>query len=203
MTRKNVWVVLAAAAAVTAVGCANPPAAELSAVDAAVVAAESAEASTYATAELAAVTEAKAELQGELAAQQDKFALLRSYSKATELAAAVKVAAEVAQQKAVEGKEVARAEATQSVADARVVLDEAVLMLEKAPRGKGTQADLEVMKSDLAAVEASLGEANSALAASNFNEARSKAQAAIQAAGQVKAAVEQAVALRAGGRRRA
>jgi hypothetical protein len=203
MTRKNVWVVLAAAAAVTAVGCANPPAAELSAVDAAVVAAERAEASTYATAELAAVTEAKAELQGELAAQQDKFALLRSYSKATELAAAVKVAAEVAQQKAVEGKEVARAEATQSVADARVVLDEAVLMLEKAPRGKGTQADLEVMKSDLAAVEASLGEANSALAASNFNEARSKAQAAIQAAGQVKAAVEQAAALRAGGRRRA
>jgi hypothetical protein len=121
---------------------------------------------------------------------------MRSYAKATELAAAAKVAAETAQQRAVEGKEQARNEATQLVADARVVLDEAVLMLEKAPRGKGTQADLAVMKSDLAAVEVSLGEANSALAASNFDEARTKAQAAIQAAGQVKAAVEQALTMR-------
>lgn len=196
MTRKNVWVVLAAVVAVTAGGCSSPPAAEISAVDAAVVAAESAEASTYASAEFAAVTEAKAQLQAELTAQEGKFALMRSYAKATELAAAAKVAAETAQQRAVEGKEQARNEATQLVADARVVLDEAVLMLEKAPRGKGTQADLAVMKSDLAAVEVSLGEANSALAASNFDEARTKAQAAIQAAGQVKAAVEQALTMR-------
>jgi hypothetical protein len=196
MTRKNVWVVLAAVVAVTAGGCSSPPAAEISAVDAAVVAAEGAEASTYASAEFAAVTEAKAQLQAELTAQEGKFALMRSYAKATELAAAAKVAAETAQQRAVEGKEQARNEATQLVADARVVLDEAVLMLEKAPRGKGTQADLAVMKSDLAAVEVSLGEANSALAASNFDEARTKAQAAIQAAGQVKAAVEQALTMR-------
>ena len=196
MTRKNVWVVLAAVVAVTAGGCSSPPAAEISAVDAAVVAAESAEASTYASAEFAAVTEAKAQLQAELTAQEGKFALMRSYAKATELAAAAKVAAETAQQRAVEGKEQARNEATQLVADARVVLDEAMLMLEKAPRGKGTQADLAVMKSDLAAVEVSLGEANSALAASNFDEARTKAQAAIQAAGQVKAAVEQALTMR-------
>lgn len=196
MTRKNVWVVLAAVVAVTAGGCSSPPAAEISAVDAAVVAAESAEASTYASAEFAAVTEAKAQLQAELTAQEGKLALMRSYAKATELAAAAKVAAETAQQRAVEGKEQARNEATQLVADARVVLDEAVLMLEKAPRGKGTQADLAVMKSDLAAVEVSLGEANSALAASNFDEARTKAQAAIQAAGQVKAAVEQALTMR-------
>jgi hypothetical protein len=196
MTRKNVWVVLVAVVAVTAGGCSSPPAAEISAVDAAVVAAESAEASTYASAEFAAVTEAKAQLQAELTAQEGKLALMRSYAKATELAAAAKVAAETAQQRAVEGKEQARNEATQLVADARVVLDEAVLMLEKAPRGKGTQADLAVMKSDLAAVEVSLGEANSALAASNFDEARTKAQAAIQAAGQVKAAVEQALTMR-------
>jgi hypothetical protein len=196
MTRKNVWVVLAAVVAVTAGGCSSPPAAEISAVDAAVVAAEGAEASTYASAEFAAVTEAKAQLQAELTAQEGKLALMRSYAKATELAAAAKVAAETAQQRAVEGKEQARNEATQLVADARVVLDEAVLMLEKAPRGKGTQADLAVMKSDLAAVEVSLGEANSALAASNFDEARTKAQAAIQAAGQVKAAVEQALTMR-------
>ena len=69
-------------------------------------------------------------------------------------------------------------------------------MLATAPRGKGSQADLATMKSDLDAASSSLQEADSSLAAGNLADVRNKAQSAMQAATQVKSAVEQAMAAR-------
>jgi hypothetical protein len=177
-------------------GCAAPPAADISAADIAVAGAETAEAPSYAPAEFKIAQDAKTALQAELTVQEGKFAPLRSYARATELAATAKSAAEAAQQQAVAEKDRVRAEAVQLLSDAKIALEGARALLATAPTGKGTQADLATMASDLNTADSSLLEANSAIQANNYMEARNKAQAAMQAAAQVRTAVEQAMAAR-------
>jgi len=112
-----------------------------------------------------------------------------------------KTAAEGAQQAAIAEKERVHLETAQLLADARTSLEEAKALLENAPSGKGSQADIAAMKADLAVVETSLTEADSALAASDLSNAKAKIQAALNATTKVKTAVEQAQAMRAAGTR--
>src|SRR5262245_59672517 len=79
------------------VGCAKPPQADVDAAKAAVQQARSMEAADYAPDALRAAEDAQAQLDTELKAQEEKFALFRSYKKATELAATAKAAGEKAQ----------------------------------------------------------------------------------------------------------
>lgn len=202
MSRKSLSVVLSVLVAGLAVGCAKPPTPAIEGANAALEAATAAEAEMYAADAYKAAADAKQQLDAELTAQQEKFAFFRSYTTASDLAASATMAAEQAKTDAIAEKERVRAETTQLIADAKLAVEEAKQLLETAPRGKGSQADIETMKSDLTSVEVSLGEADTALAASNFKEARNKAEAAMQAATQVKTAVEQAQALRAGARPR-
>ena len=195
MIRTSVWAPVVVGSMFIA-GCAAPPAAEISAADAAVSGAETAEAPSYAPAEYAAAQDARAQLQAELTAQEGKFAPLRSYARATELAAAATSAAQAAQQQAAQEKERVRNEATELLAGAKTALEDARNILASAPTGKGTQADLAAMASDLDTADSSLVEAETALTANNYTEARNKAQAAMQAAAQVRTAVEQAMAAR-------
>lgn len=200
MSSKALSVVLSVLVAGLAIGCAKPPTPAIEGASAALEAA--AEAEMYAADAYKAAAEARQQLDAELTAQEEKVALFRSYTKASELAASATMAAEQAKADAIAEKERVRAETTQLIADAKLAVEEAKQLLETAPRGKGSQADLETMKSDLTSVELSLGEADTALAASNFKEARNKAEAAMQAAMQVKTAVEQAQRARAGARPR-
>jgi hypothetical protein len=202
MRTKVLAVIVGSVVAAAAVaGCSNPPAAAIESANAAMTAADSVEAGTYAAEAYKAAQDAQAELQAELAAQESKFGLFRSYDRATELATVAAAAAQQAETIATTERDRVRTETTQLVADARLALNEAMQMIETAPAGKGSQADLAAMKADLTAVESSLGEADSAIAASQFGEARSKAQAAMEAAGKVKSSVQQAVTMRAGARR--
>ena len=72
--------------ALVVVGCAKPPQAEIDAAKNAVQAAVSAEAGDYAGESLQEAQDAVAQLEQELKAQEEKFALFRSYKKASELA---------------------------------------------------------------------------------------------------------------------
>lgn len=176
------------------VGCAKPPQAEIDEAKGAVQTAVSAEASDYAGDSLRAAQDAVAQLDQELKAQEEKFALFRSYKKASELAAAAKSAGEKAEADAKAGKEAARQAAESMMAEATTLLTEVKEMLDKAPKGKGTAADLEMMKSDLAGVESSLADAQNSFNAEKYLEAKSKIEAAMSGANGVKSALEQAMA---------
>jgi hypothetical protein len=179
--------------AVAATGCAKPPEAEIQAVTAAIQDAQAAESAEYAPESLAAAESAKRDLDAELKVQEEKFALFRSYDKSKELAATAKAAAEKAAADAAEGKNQAREEATALLSEARTAIEETKALLDKAPRGKGSQADIAAMKSDLAGIETSLAEVDSAMAEERYLQAKAKAAAAKQSTEQIKNEILQAM----------
>jgi hypothetical protein len=182
-----------------AAGCAQVPQTEIDAAKASVDQANSAGAQDYAEESYRAVQDAQTALDAEVAAQADKFSLTRSYTRTTELATALKTAADKAAADAVTGREAARNESMTLIADAKTSLEQAQQMLAKAPRGKGTAQDLEALKADLDGAATSITEAETAFATDNYREAKAKAEAARAAAANVTAAVEQAMAARRGG----
>ena len=71
-------------------------------------------------------------------------------------------------------------------------------MLDKAPKGKGSAADIEAMKGDLATAGTAITDAEAALTAERFVDAKAKAESAKATATTVKTAVEAAMAARKG-----
>jgi len=182
------------------VGCAKPPQAAIDSAKSALDAANAAEAAEYAGDSLKSAEDALAALNQELKAQEEKFALFRSYKKAEELAGAAKAAGEKAAADAEAGKEAAKMAATEAIASLNTALTEAKEMLDKAPRGKGTQADLEMMKADLSGAETAAGEAQSLLDAGKYNDAKAKADAAMDTITRTKDAIMAAMEARKGRR---
>jgi hypothetical protein len=180
------------------VGCAKAPQPVIDLANQAVEAAKAADASDYASDSLRAAEDAVAALNTELKAQEEKFALFRSYKKAEELAAAAKAAGEKAATDAEAGKEAAKAGATTAIEGLKTALADAKMMLDKAPKGKGSQADLDMMKADLAGVESAIAEADSSLNAGRFKDAQAKADAAMTTVTNTKTAIETAMAAKMG-----
>jgi hypothetical protein len=178
--------------AVTVVGCGTPPTAEIDAAKTAITNAGTAGATEYAPDSLKAAEDAQAALDAEMKAQDGKW--FKSYDKAKELAAAAKAAGEKAAADAAAGKEKAKADATQGIADAKAALKEAEDLLAKAPKGKGSAADIAAMKTDLTNAATTITEAETALNDGKFLDAKAKAESAKNAATTVKTAVEQAKA---------
>ena len=140
-----------------------------------------------------AINAAKAALEAELKAQEGKFALTRSYAKAAELAAAAKAAADKAAADAAAGKEAMKAEVSGRVESVKASVAAAKNMLAKAPKGKGSAADIAAMKSDLAGIEASFAEIETAISAGKYKDAKAKLDAAQQGADRIKADIEAAI----------
>jgi hypothetical protein len=178
--------------AVTMVGCGTPPTADIDAAKTAITNAGTAGAADYAAPSLKAAEDAQAALDAELKAQDGKT--FKSYDKAKELAIAAKAAGEKAAADAAAGKEKAKADATQAITDAKAAVTEAEGLLMKAPKGKGSAADLAAMKTDLTTAATTITEAETALADGKFLDAKAKAESAKNAAATVKTAVEEAMA---------
>jgi hypothetical protein len=173
-------------------GCGSPPKADVDAAKAALEQATTAGAGQYAAESLKAAQDAQAALDAELKAQQGKW--FASYDKAKQLAVAAKAAGEKAVADSAAGKEKAKEDASAAVNEAKTLLAEAQALLDKAPKGKGSAADIEVMKGDLTAAGTSITDAEAALAADRFLDAKAKAESAKAAASTVKTAVEAAMA---------
>ena len=178
--------------AVMTVACGAPPTADIDAAKAAVTAATTAGAGDYAAASLKAAEDAQAALDAELKAQDGKW--FKSYDTAKKLAADLKTAGEKAAADAAAGKEKAKADATQAIADAKAALKESEGLLAKAPKGKGSAADIAAMKTDLATAATSVTDGETALGNGKFLEALAKAESAKAAAAKVKTDVEAAQA---------
>jgi len=200
---RRTWLILGCAVAIVALaGCSKPPTEQIDLAKQAVQEAEAADAATYAPQELSAAEDAQKRLDAELKLQEEKFALFRSYKQSTALAAEVKTAGEQASAAAAAGKEKVRQEATQQIADTQALLDEVRALLAKAPRGKGSEADIAAMSADLDAVAASLAEANQSLQSGDYRDAQNKASAAQTSAQQVKTDIETAIEMRKSAQRK-
>jgi len=194
MTKKWVACVVATGLLVLA-GCGKPPADAIGAADTALGEARSADAVEYAPESMKAAEDARAQLDAELKVQEEKFALFRSYDKAAELAAASKTAAERAKSDAEEGKTRAREEASEMIAQVRASILEVQQLLDQAPKGKGTEVDLAVLRSDLTGVESTLSEMDSAFAQEAYLESIAKAESAKQNVDAIRGEIERAMEL--------
>ena len=90
--------------------------------------------------------------------------------------------------------EAAKNAAIQAQTEAKAALDEAKALLEKAPMGKGTKADIMAMKADLGGLETSFAEVQTAIDGADYFGASAKAatikEKATVISDQVKAAIE-------------
>jgi hypothetical protein len=188
-------------AAMVAVACAEPPTADVEAADRSLDEARSAQAAEYAPQSLRAAEEQRSQLDAELKAQEERFAMMRDYDKAKELAASTKSSAERATSDAAAARERARQEAADMIAQVRTTIDELKTMLENAPKGKGTEADLAMLQTDLNGMEQSLSEMENAFGEERFLEVKAKAQAVQQSANMMREELQQAMEARAGARR--
>lgn len=188
-------------ALVFAVGCAKPPEQAMQAAKAAIEQAKQAEADAYAPDSLKAAEDLQGQLDAEIKLQADKFALFRNYKKAEELCASIKTAGEKALADAKEQKEKVKNEAKALIEECKAGLTEAEEMLAKAPKGKGTQQDLEALKGDLTGAKTSLGEAETAFNGERFLDAKAKAEAVKNTVGNVKNAIQQAIEAKKGGKK--
>jgi hypothetical protein len=155
-------------------GCAQAPSADIDAANHALDEARQTQAADYAPQSWTAAQDAQSKLQIELDAQEQRWSALRTYTVARQLAQDTKAAAERS-----------RDEAREEVGRANVAVT-------TAPRGKGTEADLASLKSDAASIDQTLVEMQKAFDEGNYNDAKTKAQAAIDAAKKIQSEVEQA-----------
>ncbi|MCJ7581426.1 MAG: hypothetical protein MUP98_12945 [Candidatus Aminicenantes bacterium] len=130
--------------------------------------------------------------EDEVETQGKKF--LKSYGTSKDMLAKVKTDAEALKALLPERKEKAKNDATAMMEEARVALEEAKSLLEKAPRGKGTQADIDAFTADLAGLESSLVEVQGTIDGGNYFDALDSAkiikEKATSISDQIKLAIE-------------
>ncbi len=179
---KRIVVVFAVFALLVFIGCAKPPEQDIQNANTAMDAAKTAEAEEYVPEAFQAAMDT---LNAANAAKQEadgKFALFRSYGKAKALYVSAEALANKAAEDAAAEKERVKEEVTGLLTTAQAVLDTANAALAKAPRGKGTKADIEMIKNDLAVAQSSLDDANNDFTEGRYKAAQAKVEASMQKA---------------------
>ena len=174
--KNAIKVLMVSVAAITLLSaCAEAPNKELAAAKGAVDAVVSEGAEQYTPNELKAVNNKLDEALTEIQAQDKLF--FKNYSLAVYTLDQVKSDAEALKGKVSQRKEELKTAATQALVDAQAALAEAKAQLEAAPVGKGSMADIEAMKSDVAGLETELTSVQPQIEAGDFSSATEKAQA--------------------------
>jgi hypothetical protein len=174
-------------------GCARPPADQINAAEQAVKDAQQSGAATYVANDYAKVEGLLTAMKTEVAEQDGKFALLRDYGKAEELAVMTKTEAEGVKVAAVKKMEEAKFGATQAHQAAQASVASAMDLVAKAPAGKD-RAALESIKTDAVALKASLNDVQMMLDKNDYLGAQTKAKAIQEKADAVSHEIETALA---------
>lgn len=195
---KNKVLMGLAAIAMVAVlsSCGKVPQEKVDATNAAIAAAQTAEAAVYVPAEFAAVQDSMKAINAAIEVQNSK--LFKKFGpialKLDEtLAAANKVAADAAVK-----KEEVKKEVETTMTATKAVVEENTALMKKAPRGKEGAAVLEAMKTDMAAIDASLVEAQAAYDKAAYMDALNKVKAATAKATEINTVLKEAIAKKAG-----
>jgi chromosome segregation ATPase len=161
-------------------GCAKPPQAELDASKAALADAEKSEAAKYAAEAWDKAQQAQNAVNAEIEAQNNKFALFRSYTKAKELTATATQAANDAKAAAIAGKEAAKAAAQAAIDAAKAAITGAQDQLKALDackrKPKDFKKDLEAMKGNLDGLAAQVAGIESAFTSEDYMGAKSQAE---------------------------
>jgi predicted small lipoprotein YifL len=175
---KNKVLMGLAAIAMVAVlaSCGKKPQAEIDATNAAITAAQTAEANVYVAAEFTALQDSMNAVMAEITAQESK--LFKKFGPAKEkLAATLALANQVAANSAVKKEEVKK-EAEGLLTSIKTVVAENAKLLPKLPRGKEGAAVIEQMKADIATVDASIVEAQGMFDKGAYMDSLNKIKAA-------------------------
>ena len=174
-------------------GCAQPPADQINAAEQAVKEAQQSGAATYVANDYAKVEGLLTAMKAEVAEQDGKFALLRDYGKAEQLAASAKAEAERVKADAVKKLEEAKFAATQAHQAAQTSVKSTLELVAKAPAGKD-RAALESIKTDAEALKGSLNDVQMMLDKGDYLGAQTKAKAIQEKADAVSHEIETALA---------
>jgi hypothetical protein len=190
---KNVTKILAVAvvAAFVFSSCSKQPSDQIATAQEAIKAVMDAQGDIYAKPELKKLNDDMQAAMDGINAQSKKF--FKKYGVSKEALSQIVADAEAVKVVIPARIEEARAAAETAMNDAKTAWDEAKALLEKAPKGKGTQGDIAAMKADLAGLEAAAGEAITSYDAGDFLGAKEKAEAvkekAVGISDQIKAAI--------------
>jgi hypothetical protein len=174
-------------------GCAQPPADQINAAEQAVKEAQDAGAASYVATDYAKVEGLLSAMKAEVAEQDAKFALLRDYGKAEQLATAAKTEADRVKTDAAKKMEEAKFAATQAHQAAQASVTSTFELVTKAPTGKD-RAALESIKADAEALRASLNDVQLMIDKADYIGAQTKAKAIQDKADAVSHEIETAMA---------
>ena len=174
-------------------GCAQPPADQINAADQAVKDAQQSGAATYVPDDYAKLEGLLSAMKTEVAEQDGKFALLRDYGKAEQLAATTKAEAERLKIEAAQKLEEAKFGATQAHHAAQASVTSTLELVAKAPVGKD-RAAVQTIKTDAEALKASLNDVQMMIDKGQYLGAQTKAKAIQEKADAVSHEIETALA---------
>ncbi len=178
--------------------CAKAPQDAINQAQSALSAAGEAEAATYAPDAWEAAQGALNAATAEVEVQNAKFALTRSYKRATELLTAAQQAAVAAQDAAVSGKEQMRTAVEGAVATIEAELGTADGLLEALAtcrkRPKGFAGDLEIMRGNVDGLRAQLVQVQATADEGNYIEANTMAEGLLEGLNAVVSDMENAKA---------
>ena len=178
-------------------GCAEPPEETMLQADQALQTARDAEAETYAAEELRDARLALEEAQLEVQTQNERFAIMRDYEDAIKGLENAAQQADATREKADAEKEANRLQAETLLQQARQAVTDADGSLEKAPRGKGTKADIAALSADLDAVRNEIPALEAQISGEEYFGAQDKASSVIAAAQAISQEIEAAVEMQA------
>ena len=157
------------------VGCAKAPTEEINAAKASVDAVVAEGAQKFAAEDAKKLNDSMQAAQDEIKVQDGKT--FKDYAKTKELLAKVKADAETLKAGLAAKKEEAKKNAAAALEAAKASVADAKALLAKAPKGKGSKADIEALKADIKGIEDSLAEIKTANDSEDYNVAIEKSNA--------------------------
>ncbi len=200
MFRRVTFLIVLASVALLFASCSSEPTQDIAEAKSSMDQAVASEAETYASTDFRTAKETFDEAQAAIKAESEKFSLFREYDPIVAKLDQAKTEFAAAAESAKAEKERVGQETEQALADAEQALNSARDMLAKAPKGKGTKADLAAFAADLDAVSSALDSARESISAGKYLEAKSKIASAKSQAESITSEVEQAIVARRGRR---
>lgn len=195
---KRVTLALLALMLLVVVGCSKAPEAEMTAASVAFDAARTAEAEAYAGDAFRMAQDTLNAAQAAKTEQDGKFALFRSYGKSKEMFVRAQALAETATQVAATEKERVKQEVMTLMADTKAAMDAAAMAVDKAPKGKDTKAEIELIKNSLAALAPAYADAEADFNGGKYLTAKAKFEGVMAQAKSIQDEIAAAAARKAG-----
>jgi predicted small lipoprotein YifL len=169
--------------------CGKKPQVEIDATNAAIAAAQTAEANVYLPGEFAALQDSMNAINAKIAEVDGK--LFKNYKEVVADLASVKTLAETVVTNVAVKKDEVKKEAEGLLSNIKAVVEENAKLLPKLPRGKEGAAVIEQIKGDLTAVDATVAEAQSLFDKGTYMDALNKIKAATDKAASLNAEIKE------------